>query len=94
VKRQRALDGRRTKMTSTDLMARLWILDLRRESFIEIGGTSHPADIWRRVRQRVDTNDITAQGDLVELSRPNASRVRRRAKELCERVLAGDVPTI
>jgi hypothetical protein len=71
---------------STDLIARLWILDLRRECFIEIGGTSSPTDIWRRVRHHIDTNEITAQGDRVKLSRREATQVRRLAKELAEHV--------
>ena len=74
-------------VTSTDLIARLWILDLRRGAFIEIGGTSPLMDIWRCVRHRIDTNEITAQGDPVTLSRRQTSRVRRLAKELSEHVV-------
>jgi hypothetical protein len=73
-----------SKTTSSDVIARLWMLDLRRTSFIELGGTSRPRDIWRRVLQRIDTDEIIDQGVPITLSAGQMTRVKHTAKELAE----------
>lgn len=76
--------GERKARLSSEMVARLWVLDLRRNSFIELGGASRPSDIWRCVWNRIDTDEITAQGVPVALSPDQMKRVKRTAKEIAE----------
>ena len=71
-------------MSSCDLIARMWTLDLRQKSFIEIGGTAPPQDIWRCVRRRIETDEITNRGVPMALSPQQARRVRHKARSIAE----------
>lgn len=73
-----------------DLIARVWMLDLRTETFIEMGGTSRPRDVWRSVRDRIETAEITDRGVPLALSPGEIRRVRRRAKQLAAHAVAAD----
>jgi hypothetical protein len=66
----------------TDLVARVWVIDLRRRSFSEIGGTSRPTDIWQCVHRRIETEEITDRGAPVTLSPAQVKEVKRRARDL------------
>jgi hypothetical protein len=81
-------------MMSWDLIARVWMLDLRQKSFREIGGTSRPLDIWRSVRRRIETDRITNQGVPVALSAGQARRVKDRARSIAEYALTIDADAV
>ena len=66
----------------TDLVARVWVIDLRRKSFSEIGGTSRPTDIWQYVHRRIETEEITDRGAPVLLSPGQVKEVKRRARDM------------
>jgi hypothetical protein len=68
-----------------DFIARLWLLDLRRRSFIEVGGTSYPREIWGWIRQRIETDDITNDEVPVALSARQARTVKWKARAFVER---------
>ena len=71
-------------MKTSDLIARMWTLDLRQKSFIEIGGTAPAEDIWRCVRRHIETDEITNHGVPVPLSPHQARRVKDRARSIAE----------
>ena len=73
---------RRTDAASLDLAARVWILELRREALIEIGGTSRPGDIWRCVRRRIEVGEIGDRRSAARLPPGEAAAVRRKARDL------------
>jgi hypothetical protein len=81
-------------MSSFDRIARLWMLDLRRRAFIEVGGTSPPRQIWRCVRNHLGTGNITSRGVAVVLSPGQRKEVTRRAGRLVADSLAADSLTI
>ena len=71
-----------------DLVAQVWVMDLRRKSFSEIGGTSRPRDIWRCVNRRIDTDDITDRGAPLVLSSAQVMEVKRKARDLVANCVA------
>ena len=71
-------------MNRSDLIARRWTLDLRQKSFIEIGGTSPATEIWRCVRRRIETDDITNRGMPLRLSPGQVRRVKDKARGIAE----------
>jgi hypothetical protein len=73
-----------------DLVARLWILELRRQAIIEVGGTSWPKDIWRCVRRGIESEAISEHDIAPGLSAAEAWVVRRRAKDLVARYAAAE----
>lgn len=73
-----------------DRVARVWMLDLRRKSFIEIGGTSRPRDIWQSVHRRIETDEITDCGAPVTLSPGQVIEVKRKARDLVANCVAAD----
>ena len=75
---------------SSDLIARIWVLDLRQQSFLELGGTACPTDIWQCVRRHIDTGEITNRGVLVALSAKQEKRVRDKARRIAEHALTVD----
>jgi hypothetical protein len=77
-----------------DQVARIWMLDLRRKSFVEIGGTSRPRDIWQCVRRRIETDKITDHGVPVRLSPRQANEVKRKARDLAENCVAADYDAV
>lgn len=78
----------RTETVSLDLVARIWILELRRRAIIDIGGTSPPKDIWRCVRCGIENEAITEREITPGLSPAEAHGVRRKAKDLVARYAA------
>jgi hypothetical protein len=68
--------------TIADQVARVWMLDLRRKSFAEMGGTSRSKDIWQCVRRRIETDEITDHGVPLTLSPRQADEVKRKARDL------------
>ena len=71
-------------------LARIWVMDLRRKSFVEIGGTARPRDIWQCVRERIELEAITAGGVPVTLSPDLVTAVRRKARDLAAICVAAD----
>jgi hypothetical protein len=69
---------------SPDLIARGWLLDLRRKCYAELGGTPTPKEIWACVRRHVDTGVITDEYDSVTLSPDDEDKVRETAKETAD----------
>ena len=63
----------RAETAPLDLIARIWILELRRKAIIEIGGTSRPKDIWRCVRRGIETEAIRER-DIARGCRPLCGR--------------------
>jgi hypothetical protein len=82
------------EMTPSGLITRLWMLDLRRKSFIEIGGTSPPREIWRRVRHRIETEKITNCDVPLALSPEQTKAIKRRARSIAEDGVASGTLTI
>lgn len=81
----------KTKTGKTSyIIARDWLLDLRRGSVIELGGTSRPRDIWFHVLYRIDAEAVTNRGVSIALSTGLANRVKRTAKEIAEYGVAID----
>jgi hypothetical protein len=81
-------------MASSDLIARVWMLDLRQKSYSEIGGTAPPKDIWRCVRRRIETDEITCRGVPLALSANQVREVKDRARSLAEYRVAVDAHAI
>jgi hypothetical protein len=77
-----------------DLVARVWMMDLRRKSFSEIGGTSRPREIWQCVKRRIDTDEITDCGAPMVLSPGQAMEVKRRAMDLVTECVALDADAV
>jgi hypothetical protein len=71
-------------MNTSDLIARMWTLDLRQKSFLEIGGTAPAEEIWRCVRRHIETDEITNRGVPVRLSLQQARRVKDKARSIAE----------
>jgi hypothetical protein len=75
---------------SASMVARNWVVDLRRKCFIEMGGTSRPRDIWNSISRRIETGEITACGFPIVL-RPDQERaVRRAARHVVANCVAED----
>ena len=81
-------------ITIADQVARVWMLDLRRKSFTEIGGTSSPKDIWQCVRRLIETDEITDQGVPVMLSARQINEVKRKARDLAANCVAADAHAV
>jgi hypothetical protein len=81
---------RRSVAASADLAARVWMMDLRRKSFAEMGGTSRPRDIWQCVRSLIETDDITDRCVPLALSPDQAKEVKRKAIDLVADCVASD----
>jgi hypothetical protein len=79
---------------AADQVARVWMLDLRRKSFMEIGGTSRQQDIWACVRRRIETDPITECGVPVRLSPGQMMEVKRKARNLAANYVAADLDTV
>lgn len=79
---------------AADQVARVWMLDLRRKSFMEIGGTSRQQDIWACVRRRIETDPITECGVPVRLSPGQMMEVKRKARNLAANYVAADFDTV
>lgn len=79
---------------AADQVARVWMLDLRRKSFMEIGGTSRQQDIWACVRRRIETDPITECGVPVRLSPGQMMEVKRQARNLAANYVAADFDTV
>jgi hypothetical protein len=80
----------RTVAALADPVARVWMMDLRRKSFVEIGGTSRPRDIWQCVSSLIETDEITDRGVPVTLSPGQVKAVRRKARDLVANCVAAD----
>jgi hypothetical protein len=78
----------RTAPASADPVARVWMMDLRRKSFVEMGGTSRPRDIWQCVRSRIETDEITERPVPVPLSPDQVKEVKRKAIDLVTNCVA------
>ena len=85
---------RRTDAASLDLAARVWILELRREAIIEIGGTSRAGDIWQCVRRRIESGKITDRRNPVSLPPGEAAAVKRKARDLVAGYAAAGLLTV
>jgi hypothetical protein len=66
------------------------MMDLRRKSFVEIGGTSRPRDIWRCVRSLIETDEVTDRSVPLVLSPDRAKEVKRKAIALVGDCVAAD----
>ena len=77
-----------------DQVARVWMLDLRRKSFTEMGGTSRSKDIWQCVRRRIETDEITDHSVLVMLSPRQVDEVKRKARDLAADCVAADAHAV
>jgi hypothetical protein len=81
-------------VTLAEQVARIWMLDLRRKSFSEMGGTSRSKDIWRCVRRRIETDEITDHGVPVMLSPRQADEVKSKARDLAADCVAADAHAV
>jgi hypothetical protein len=75
---------------AADLVTRLWLLDRRRKSFVDIGETSYPRDIWARIRRRIETDEITNADVPVALPAPLVRMGKRKARAVAQRGKALD----
>ena len=80
--------------TMADQVARIWMLDLRRKSFTEMGGTSLSKDIWQCVRRRIETDEITDHGVPVMLSPFQVDEVKRKARDLAADCVAANAHAV
>ena len=75
---------------AVERIARVWMMDLRRKSFVEVGGTARPSEVWRCVHDRIGTDAISVRGMPVSLSPAQVKMVRRKARELAAMCVAAD----
>jgi hypothetical protein len=78
---------------STDLLARVWLMDLRRKSFSEMGGTTRTREIWRNVQRRIATDVITDRGVPVRVTSAQAEAVKQKAFDLVKHCVTADAHT-
>jgi hypothetical protein len=82
--------GVRLRYGSASIVARNWVVDLRRQCFIEMGGTCRPRDIWHRVSRRVEIDEITSRGRSIVLHPAQERAVRRAARHVVANCVADD----
>jgi hypothetical protein len=78
----------RAETLPLDLVARIWILELRRKALIDVGGTSWPTEIWHYVCRGLEDAAIAAPEITPGLSSVEAYAVRRKARALVARYAA------
>ncbi|HTZ37591.1 MAG TPA: hypothetical protein VMB84_16290 [Stellaceae bacterium] len=84
----------RSAYGATSIVARNWVVDLRRQCFIEMGGTSRPQDIWDSISRRLEIAEITARGVPIALRPAQARAVRRTARRIVATCVADDLRAV